>query len=103
MRYEFKAVPAPRKPEKAKGIRGTEARFANTISDVMNAEAADGWEYLRSEILPCESKGGMIRRGGVVDVVLLVFRREVSEKPMVLTQPASEATAPRGLGAATRD
>jgi hypothetical protein len=72
-RYEYKVVPAPRTPAKVRGVRGDDARFALTVEEAINGSAADGWEFLRSETLPCEHRGWFRRRTD--EQTLLVFRR----------------------------
>jgi hypothetical protein len=72
-RYEYKVVPAPRTPSKVRGVKGDDARFAFTVEAAINTSAADGWEYLRSETLPCEHRGWFRRRTD--EQTLLVFRR----------------------------
>jgi hypothetical protein len=76
-RYEYKVVPAPARGEKTKGIKGTDARFAHALTRLMNSLAADGWEYLRAESLPCEERTGLTRSLTVTQQNLLVFRREL--------------------------
>lgn len=61
-RYEYKVVPAPRKGEKAKGAKTTEARFAHALTRVMNDMAAEGWDYLRTDTLPVEERVGFTGR-----------------------------------------
>ena len=61
-RYEYKVVTAPRTPTKVRGIRGDEARFALTLEAAINAAAAEGWEFVRAETLPCEHRGWLRRR-----------------------------------------
>ncbi|WP_130404960.1 DUF4177 domain-containing protein [Thalassococcus sp. S3] len=58
-RYEYKVVAAPTKGEKAKGLRGAEARFAFAVEQVINRMAEDGWEYLRSDMLPSDERQGL--------------------------------------------
>jgi hypothetical protein len=89
--FEYKAVPAPRKGMKAKGVRTAEDRFAHAITDLMNRMAADGWEYLRAELLPSEERSGWTGRTEV-NHHLLVFRRV--REPARFTAPA-EPPAPR--------
>ena len=43
MRYEYKILPAPTKGQKAKGLKAPEARFANTLEECLNEQAAEGW------------------------------------------------------------
>ena len=57
--YEYKVVPAPAKGTKAKGIKTPEARFANSIEILLNEMAAEGWEFLRTELLPSEERSGL--------------------------------------------
>ena len=54
MRYEYKILPAPSKGQKAKGLKAPEARFANTLEECLNEQAAEGWEYQRAETLPSQ-------------------------------------------------
>ncbi len=74
--YEYKVIPAPKRGERARGVRSAEARFANTLQAVMNEQADEGWEYQRSDTLPCEQRRGMIGRT-TVEQTVLVFRRAV--------------------------
>jgi hypothetical protein len=85
-RYEYRAVPAPKKGKKAKGVRGAEARFAHALTDCMNDMAAEGWEYLRTDTLPSEERTGLTGRTTVFQN-MLVFRREVTGDAVV--QPSS--------------
>ena len=57
--YQYRVVPAPTKGLKAKGIKGPEARFSNTIEDLMNEMGAQGWEYQRAETLPSVERSGL--------------------------------------------
>ncbi|MFQ6548403.1 DUF4177 domain-containing protein [Aestuariibius sp. 2305UL40-4] len=74
MIYEYRVVPAPRRGLKGKGVKGPEARFAHALETVMNEEAADGWEYVRTDTLPAEERQGLTSRTTVYQNVL-VFRR----------------------------
>ena len=77
-RYEYKVVPAPKKPGKIRGVRGTENRFAAELSTLMNAYGAEGWEYQRTDTLPCEERQGLTGRTTTFQN-MLVFRREIKE------------------------
>jgi len=74
--YEYKVVPAPKKGLKGKGIKGVEDRFANALMTAMNKLGAEGWEYQRSDTLPCEERSGIIGKSTTFQN-MLVFRREV--------------------------
>ena len=96
MRYEYKVVPAPAKPRKAPKIKGAEAKFAHGLEATMNDYAADGWEYLRADILPSEERRGL-RSSQTVYRTVLVFRRplgQVQEHAQPVAVPERQAAAP---------
>jgi hypothetical protein len=72
--YEYKVVPAPKKGVKSWGMKSSEERFASALSKLMNDHGAEGWEYQRSDTLPCEEKSGF-RGKTTVFQNMLVFRR----------------------------
>ncbi len=74
-RFEYKVIPAPEKGRKSKGVRGTQNRFANALQEIMNEQGNDGWQYLRTDTLPCEERQGLTRRNTVFQN-LLVFCKE---------------------------
>lgn len=78
MRFEYKVIPAPKKGRKARGVRGTEKRFANALELAMNELAAEGWEYQRTDTLPCEERQGLTGRTTSFQN-MLVFRRAADE------------------------
>lgn len=57
--YEYKVIPAPAKPGKVRGASTPQARFARTLAAELNAQAHDGWEFLRAETLPVEERAGL--------------------------------------------
>lgn len=117
MSYEYKVIPAPNRADKVRGARTTEDRYAQTLTAVMNQQAREGWDYVRSETLPSEERAGLTKRRTVY-VNLLVFRRETTAPvpTAILTvaaqanaatdaprlQPPAEGKAPR-LGPASAD
>ena len=78
-RYEYKTVAAPRRERRFKGVKAGADGFARTIEDVLNEECVDGWEYLRAESLPCDSKGGLFSRGMEILHTVLIFRRALPD------------------------
>ncbi|UWQ73533.1 DUF4177 domain-containing protein [Leisingera sp. M658] len=85
--YEYKVVPAPAKGTKAKGVKTPEARFANSIENLLNEMAAGGWEFQRAELLPSEERSGLT--GSTTNWRnVMVFRRALAAE-----QPA-ESPAP---------
>ena len=93
MRYEYRVVPAPRRGEKARGVKTTEDRFALALTQAMNALGAEGWEYLRADTLPCDERAGLTGGTKTSFQNMLVFRR-------VLDAGAEAAPAPAPLPAA---
>ena len=75
--YEYKVIPTPRRAKRAKGVKGEAARFANVLTDAMNVEAAEGWEFVRSETLPMERKTKMFKAPVELNQTVLVFRRSL--------------------------
>jgi hypothetical protein len=91
-RYEYKVVAAPHKGVKAKGVRTPEGRFANAIELRLNELAAEGWEFLRAELLPSEERSGLT--GSTTNWRnLLVFRREVAVADAAAADVPARATA----------
>lgn len=76
-RYEYKVVPAPKKSEKSREARTTPDRFALALTRVMNDLAREGWEYLRSDTLPCEERAGLTGTQTHFQS-MLVFRRALA-------------------------
>ena len=73
-RYEYKVVAAPKRGQKARGVKGAEARFAHALEQTMNELAADGWEYLRTDTLPAEERQGLTGKT-ITFQNMMVFRR----------------------------
>ena len=88
VRFEYKAVPAPTRGTKAKGVKAVEDRFALSMTNILNEYAADGWEFVRVETLPCESRKGLTGTQ-VTDQPMLVFRR--------INQAAQQSSPDAGL------
>jgi hypothetical protein len=93
--FEYKAVPAPRRGLKAKGIKTVEDRFAHAVTELMNRMAAEGWEYLRADSLPSEERSGWTGKTTEIAHNLLVFRRE--------TRAAAATPAPVPAASAVED
>ena len=73
--YEYKAVPAPNRPKRVKGVKGTAGRFAALLTETMNEQAKEGWEYMRSDSLPVEDKPGLLKSRVETYQTMLIFRR----------------------------
>ena len=105
MYYEYRVVPAPSRGEKARGVKTTAERFALALTGVMNRLGREGWEYLRTDTLPCEERVGLTGSKSTFQH-LLVFRRAVADAadipvvPAHLVERVDEPVIPR-LGPAT--
>ncbi|MDP3264124.1 MAG: DUF4177 domain-containing protein [Tabrizicola sp.] len=101
-RFEYHVVPAPRRGEKARGVKTTEERFALALSTLMNQLGAEGWDYVRADALPCDERAGFTGTKTTFQNVL-VFRRplralgaDVPEQPaMRLFNPEPAAAGPK--------
>ena len=91
--FEYTAIPAPIRSEKAKSAKTPAERYALTLTDEINRMAADGWEYLRAETLPSEERSGLTGRTTLFHN-LLIFRRPRAStpKPRALTQAEAKPT-----------
>lgn len=104
MRYEYKVIPAPRRGEKARGVKTTEDKFALTLTGVMNALGAEGWDYVRADTLPVDERSGLTGTKTSYQNMLVFRRVSVAEVEaaattrLITVEPA--AAAPR-LGGAT--
>lgn len=96
MSYEYKVVPAPSRGRKTKGRKTNADRFAFSVEETLNEHAADGWEYLRAELLPSDERSGL---SGVTREWrnVLIFRRalmvmERQHQPMTNLRPTRPAS-----------
>ena len=86
--YEYKAVPAPQMGKRARGVKGTDGRFANALTLVINEQAQYGWEYLHAESLPAMERYGILRRKRETHQNVLIFRRQTDKAPMEQAEAA---------------
>ena len=89
MKYEYKTVGAPEKGKRAKGARTGSDKAAAAFDEVLQAEARDGWEYQRTDILPVAERKSWFGRSRQEHRAVMVFRREV-EQVRVKTPARSE-------------
>jgi hypothetical protein len=78
MSFEYKCVGAPERPKRQRGASRSE-RVAIAMQEIINVEAVDGWEYLRTDLVPVEEKAGLFSRTHEVHRAVLVFRREIAQ------------------------
>ncbi len=107
-RFEYKVVPAPKRGEKARGVKTTEERFAFALTQMMNDLGRDGWDYVRADTLPCDERVGLTGTKTTYQN-MLVFRRVIDEAAREQPEPVAFATlraapvaeaAPLSLGSA---
>lgn len=96
MAVEYKCVGAPERPKKKRGAKTRSDRVAAVMQDVINAEAVDGWEYVRTDLVPVEEKSGWFSRATEVHRAVLIFKRGANV-PVVPHQPRNQPMiAPAG-------
>lgn len=78
--YDYQVLPAPARGTKAKGVKTTADRFALTLAETLNAQAAEGWEFMRAETLPCEERSGLTGKTTTFQHVLIFRRAATAEK-----------------------
>jgi hypothetical protein len=74
LNYEYKVVPAPRRAQRDAVAKTTEARFAASLTNLMNDMGREGWEYQRADTLPVEERVGLTGSKTTYQN-MLVFRR----------------------------
>lgn len=92
--FDYRVIPAPLRGEKAKEARTPADRYAAALTAELNRMAAEGWEYVRADVLPSEERSGLTGRSTVFHN-LLVFRRpaQAPAAPMRTPQPEYPAAA----------
>ncbi|UWQ19394.1 hypothetical protein [Jannaschia sp. M317] len=87
--YEFQVLPAPTKGERVPGLRTDAARMANTLTEILNDMALDGWDFVRADTLPNDMSADLSGTAPKT-MTMLVFRRPIpaaDDAPLPLTQP----------------
>jgi hypothetical protein len=106
--YEYRVTPAPRRPNRIKGVKSQTEAFAATLAEAINVAAREGWEYVRAEQLPALERRGWFRRAVETVETVLIFRRErTSAEPRLAAARAeggldAEPTDGARLGAVER-
>ncbi len=100
---QYKTVAAPRRIKKMRDVKGKDAQIARAVQDVIQAETADGWRYLRTDVFPVEEAGGWFSKPQVVNRAVLVFARAMpqpaAQRP-ISQAPMSQAPAQQPMRAA---
>lgn len=77
MGYTYKCVVAPRRVKKSREHRTPAEALVAAMEAAIAAEAAQGWEYLRTDLLPMEVKSGFMSSPTETHQGVMVFRRAV--------------------------
>ena len=96
-KFEYKAVPAPQTGTKAKGVKSTEDRFALSLTDALNEMAAEGWEYVRAETLPCDERKGLTGSQTTYQNILIFKRFQQHAAPLPLDARTTSRPLPEPL------
>ncbi|MEO0624001.1 MAG: hypothetical protein AAFU49_06120 [Pseudomonadota bacterium] len=109
MDFEYKTVGGPERGRKRKGCKTAADRVAAAMEELIQAEAAEGWEYLRTDLVPVEERSGLFARRQTMHCAVLVFRRPrgaVSDRKALSRKAAAifngEAPARRSAAAEPR-
>ncbi|TVQ57042.1 MAG: hypothetical protein EA355_05375 [Rhodobacteraceae bacterium] len=73
--YSYKCVAAPRKARKGKGFKSAADAFVAAFETAIAEQAAQGWEYLRTDLVPMEAKHGFFSQTTETHQGVMVFRR----------------------------
>ena len=76
--YEYKIVPAPDRAKKIRGVKGPEARFAATLEDSLNTLGAEGWEFVRTEVISVEERAGLTGKMSIELDDCLIYQQSTS-------------------------
>ncbi|MEL6478018.1 MAG: hypothetical protein AAFR17_11895 [Pseudomonadota bacterium] len=79
MSYEYKAVGGPEKGRRKRGAKSRSDRVAAALEDILAREAVEGWEYLRTDLIPVEERRGWLGRSQEIHRAVLVFRRQIAQ------------------------
>ena len=91
--YEYRVIAAPERGKKVKGAKSTADRFAVALQDLMNEMGAEGWEYQRTDTLPCQERVGLTGKQTSFQH-MLVFRREKAEAVLADEEVTALLAAP---------
>lgn len=75
MAFEYKCVAAPERAKRKRGTKTRTERVALAMEEIIEREATDGWEYMRTDLVPVEERSGLFGRPMEVHRAILVFRR----------------------------
>lgn len=103
--YEYKTVALPQTVEGKRRRGQSEAdQVAIALGETIHAEATDGWEYMRSDVLAARGRASMFSKEAPVNTyTVLVFRRAMESVWPVTKEAGREAAAPVAQPAPPRE
>lgn len=89
----YACAPAPRRPKRQRGHKTNCDALAAAMEAAIAERAAQGWEYVRTDLVPMESRASLF--GGLVETHqgVMVFRKQAAAAPAA-RQHAAAASAP---------
>lgn len=94
MTFEYTVIPAPDRGEKARNVKTPGEKFSLAFTNKLNEMAADGWEYIRAEVLPSEERTGLTGRTTIYHNVLVFRRAVVTSSETASADPARPFSQP---------
>lgn len=79
--WSYKCVAAPRKARRGKGFSSATEAFVAAFETTIAEQAAQGWEYLRTDLVPMEAKHGFFSQTTETHQGVMVFRRAGGAEP----------------------
>lgn len=80
MDYEYKCVGAPERPKRSRRAKTPSDRVARAMELIIREEAVNGWEYLRTDLVPVTEKTSFLGRAQEVHRAVMVFRRDLETR-----------------------
>lgn len=80
MDYEYKCVGAPERPRRSRRAKTPSDRLASAMQKIIEEEAVNGWEYMRTDLLPVTEKSSFLGRTQEVHRAVMVFRRDLEAR-----------------------
>lgn len=75
--FEYRLLPTPAASKKVKGLKTVPERFAHALTEALNTEAKNGWEFVGQESFSVEEKPGMMKKPITTELTYLVFKRSI--------------------------
>ncbi len=94
MSLEYKCIAAPEEA-KRRGCKRSE-RLALNMQDIINDQAAEGWQYLRTDTVPIRERRGFFGGTDTISRSVMVFCRALASNSdqVELSAPGGESARP---------